>query len=352
MDRNRGVLAGIAVLGVAALIAFLLLSRGSGDARTGAPLPRVEATPGTWVKGVPMPLYRSEMGAALLDGKIYVIGGIAGPDETYSSITAQVDMYDVASRTWSTAPSLPDALHHIGVAALDGRVYVTGGYRTGEGASPEDFTSWVNTGATWVYTPGSDAWERKADLPSPRSAHSSVALGGRIYVIGGVGIDAKVPYAYDPATDTWDSTLPPMPTEREHLGAVALNGKIYAIGGRLISGMSLTNYATLESYDPMARRWTTHASMPTGRAGLTAAVVGGRIHVGGGEDLMNSSVFPQHEAYDPATDTWTSLPDLPTPRHGFVSLDIGGQWYVLGGGTRAGQQTYRTLSNVVEIFTP
>ena len=36
------------------------------------------AEPGTWSRGAPMPTPRGELGAAAVDGKIYVIGAFSG----------------------------------------------------------------------------------------------------------------------------------------------------------------------------------------------------------------------------------------------------------------------------------
>ena len=72
------------------------------------------------------------------------------------------------------------------------------------------------------------------------------------------------------------------------------------------------------------------------------------IHVAGGEDLNNSSTFPQHEALDLATMTWSRGPDLPTKRHGLASAVVDGRWYVIDGGRSAGT----SISDLVEIYTP
>jgi N-acetylneuraminic acid mutarotase len=56
-----------------------------------------------------------------------------------------------------------------------------------------------------------NTWTRKADIPTPRKAHSTAAVDGKIYVIGGLATDTSynnsgaIPAVeeYDPATDTW-----------------------------------------------------------------------------------------------------------------------------------------------------
>jgi N-acetylneuraminic acid mutarotase len=96
-------------------------------------------------------------------------------------------------------------------------------------------------------------------------------------------------------------------------------------------------------YDPLSDTWSTAAPLPTGRSGIGAAALNGRIHVLGGEA---SRTFEQNEAYEPATDTWTSFAPLPTARHGLGVVAIGDALYVLAGGPRPGD----SRSSVVEIF--
>jgi len=60
----------------------------------------------------------------------------------------------------------------------------------------------------------------------------AVAVGNRIYCIGGVGngkyIDAVE--AYDTASDTW-RVAPPLPEAKAWAGACAIDGKVYVAGG-------------------------------------------------------------------------------------------------------------------------
>ena len=65
-----------------------------------------------------MPLPRTEVAAAVLDGRIVVAGGLT-PDGAASD---RADVYDPATNRWSPAPALPLGLHHSGMAALGDRV--------------------------------------------------------------------------------------------------------------------------------------------------------------------------------------------------------------------------------------
>src|SRR2546425_3293326 len=79
-----------------------------------------EALPGKWELRAPMPSARTEVAAAELGGKIYVMGG-------YEKNGDLVEEYDPAKNSWRRRASLPRPLHHIGATAVDGKIYVIGG---------------------------------------------------------------------------------------------------------------------------------------------------------------------------------------------------------------------------------
>src|SRR5262245_38288584 len=104
--------------------------------------------PSLWTTGAPMPTRRSELASALLDGKIYVAGGIG---ENWTTRT-EVERYDPAADTWDTVAPLPVGLNHLGMAAAAGKVYVTGGYA--------DVNFVIDQAATYAYDPAANAWTR------------------------------------------------------------------------------------------------------------------------------------------------------------------------------------------------
>jgi hypothetical protein len=65
-----------------------------------------------------------------------------------------------------------------------------------------------------------------------------------------------------------------MPTPRVTAAAVTIGGKLHVIGGR--NGTTYLN--SVQAYDPVTNSWTTGASMPTARAALGAAGVGGFVY--------------------------------------------------------------------------
>src|SRR6185369_5309076 len=136
-------------------------------------------------------------------------------------------------------------------------------------------------------------WRSVADLPSARAAGAAAAVGGHIYVAGGIGPGrdalAGASLAYDTAADRW-STFAGAPTRREHLGGAAAGGLFYTVGGRTAAG---GNLAVVESFSPATGAWTRRPDLPTARGGLAAAACAGVVIAAGGEGPQGT--FPQVE---------------------------------------------------------
>jgi N-acetylneuraminic acid mutarotase len=278
--------------------------------------PRVAlAVEGSWVSLASLPDPRQEVGVAVLDGRIYVAGGLPRSDA--------LQEYDAATDTWRQRARLPIAVDHPAMAAVAGRIYVIGGY-----------TDSGDSAAVYEYDRAGDRWTQRTSMPTARGAPAAAVIAGRIYVVGGTSATQRDLEAYDPATDSW-TRLPPMPTGRNHLAAGALQGRLYAAGGRP------GNLGVLEVFDPATNLWTTRAPMPTPRSGHAGAVVSDRLYTFGGEGNPASpiGIFREAEVYDPVTDSWRSLDPMPTPRHGVGAAANGNRLYVPAGATQAGGGT-------------
>jgi hypothetical protein len=217
------------------------------EAPSDAPLQPVAPSEGggaAWRRLAPLPSERTEVAAAAVGRRIWVLGGYA-PD---GATLARAEVYDTATDTWSRGPDLPVAVNHAMAATLDGVLYVAGG---NDGRGPSDQVARLDGGR----------WRRLAPLPQGRQAGGLVALDGRLYLVGGVvdGGLASDTQVYDPAADRW-SSAPGLPTSREHLGAAATGGRVYVVGGR--RGGIGNNLAAAEAFDPAAGRWTAVAPMP------------------------------------------------------------------------------------------
>jgi N-acetylneuraminic acid mutarotase len=177
-----------------------------------------------------------------------------------------------------------------------------------------------------------------------------VALGGSLYVIGGMasnGASVNTVEVYNPATNTW-SAAPPLGTRRDNAGAAVLGGQIFVFGGRTreTNGTGPGTLDSVEMLDAASGTWVAKASMPTGRRTMVVGLLRGRAQLMGGERTASGDTFPQNEEYDPATNTWRTLTPMNPGRHGAAGGTINGKVYMVGGGTVAGG----SYSDINEVF--
>lgn len=302
---------------------------------TDSPAPKA-ANPGKWVTRAPLPVPRSEMAwAAVLNERMHLVGGYGEQrvDRAYHHV------YEPKTDKWSDAPPLPRGANHVGVAVLDGRLYAVGGFLE-QNRKPDAL----------CYVLREKEWHAIAPLPQACGAVACVAVGGLLHAIGGAVGDTfptrkSVDWhlAFNPNENRWTERAP-MPLGRDHIGAVAVDGRIHVIGGRVDSFH--TNSNLHHSYDPQEDKWTMRSPLPTARSGHGAVLYRGQIFVMGGEGT--NRVYGQNEAYDPEADKWRSYAPMPTPRHGLGAAAIGDFIHVVGGGPIVGGSVQ---SAVHEAFT-
>eukprot|EP00286_Rhodomonas_abbreviata_P027873 CAMPEP_0181303152 /NCGR_PEP_ID=MMETSP1101-20121128/8394_1 /TAXON_ID=46948 /ORGANISM="Rhodomonas abbreviata, Strain Caron Lab Isolate" /LENGTH=1307 /DNA_ID=CAMNT_0023408683 /DNA_START=219 /DNA_END=4139 /DNA_ORIENTATION=+ len=279
------------------------------------------------------PAGRHAHGFAAIDGKLYVHGGFDG-----SAILDNLLEYDVATATWTnlSTPSSgtpPTARLHHGFAAMDGMLYVHSGADSGY---LDDLHVYNITNATWteLSTPTSGT------PPSGRREHGFAAIDGKLYVYAGLNNSGSYLddlHAYDIDTATWTDLSTPSigipPSARTGMGLVAMNGKLYVQAGRSSTGASLDD---LYEYDIATTTWTNLSTPSSGtpppvRYYHGLAAMNGMLYVHGG----NTALDDLYE-YNITTATWTDLstPSSGTPpsgrrEHGFAAINS--KLYVHGG---------------------
>jgi N-acetylneuraminic acid mutarotase len=95
-----------------------------------------------WTKKTNMPTARGwSHPAPVVDGKIYVLGGYT---KCYGEVLSDVEVYDPVYNSWTKLPDMPFKRALFATAVVNGKIYIIGG--------TED---WGNTGGkeVWEYTP-------------------------------------------------------------------------------------------------------------------------------------------------------------------------------------------------------
>jgi len=289
-----------------------------------------------WTNGSKMPTPRAEVGVALLDAKIYVIGG----EESIIKKSNIVEVYDMQSDKWSRVAPLPIGMNHVGVSTFNGKIYAVGGTHE-NGYSNKLF----------IYNPADDTWREGKSMPVARTALTVNFIQGKLYAVGGVDDVHNVVNTnlmYDPITNNWTERAP-MPTARHHLTSSVVDEKLYVIGGRLLGNgiprpinEGLSNFNDNEMYDPVKNTWTELEQMPTKRSGMSSASIGKNVYVFGGQKV--NGTFENNEKFDTQTNGWTTENPLPTPRLGLGAISADNKIYVVGG------KTWYTIGGEVEIY--
>src|SRR5207248_1590793 len=130
---------------------------------------------GAWREGPPLPTERSEVAAAVVDGTIYVLGGLAKDGHTLQTVEA----LPPGAGAWEERAPLPAPRDHLAAVELGGRLYAVAG-------SPGWFGQQASN-TLWVYDATQDSWADRAPLPLSRAAHAAAAIDGRLSVVGGIG---------------------------------------------------------------------------------------------------------------------------------------------------------------------
>ena len=303
---------------------------------------QVEA--GTWTQKADIPTARHWCGTAVVDGKIYIIGGDIS---TSWGMTAVLEEYDPAADTWTKRSRMPSERHALGAAAVDGIVYAIGGWGGGDQHSTVE-----------AYDPATDKWTKKASMLSKRTGLSSsvVAIDEKIYVISGLGPGTgifSIVMVYDSATDRWTRKAN-IPTARMDHAACVIDGRIYVSGGSLAWPRTPTS-STVEVYDPSTDTWARVSDMPRPRQRHSASTVDGKMYIIGGWDDAMVKLFGEGkldereveewvsivDVYDPGTDTWTTATPHPFVTAGHAAAVVDGKIYTISG--RRGNEIYSTV---------
>jgi len=310
---------------------------GEAGAPSGAGAPSEAGAPSsepaslTWEKPGPnAPERRYEAQGLALDGKLYVFGGFLSG--TAAGLEAAV--FDLATRTWSTLSPMPETLTHAGRAS-DGRyLYFAGGF-IGDGPGP-------SVDHVWKYDPELDAWTELPPLPADRGGGALALLDGKLHFFGGaVHLEGEEYFSADYG-DHWTlalanpsrgwTALAPLPNPRNHLGGCAVNGRIFAIGGQHLNDETAGDQPSVDIYDPASDRWSPGPDLPLPVGHLTSNTIAYRERV-----LVVSGVSYDSRSLDtvfelgPELTAWRELTPLPQPRHSPVSDVLGDTLIVTGG---------------------
>ena len=159
-----------------------------------------------------------------------------------------------------------------------------------------------------------EVWMEIAPMKTARCHFGAVAMGEKIYVMGGYNKkDGKLRSmeVYDTVTNEWSSSssLPNMKNVRDGCAAAVVKDKIYVVGGFL----QVKHLSSCEVFDPNSsstKKWSKiPQEMKQGRSGCAAVGIDDKLYVMGGT-MDHGHRLASMEVYDTTTQTWSILPSM------------------------------------------
>jgi N-acetylneuraminic acid mutarotase len=181
---------------------------------------------------------------------------------TKAAISNSVAPYKVyvpnTNNIWTTKSSLPYSVANYASAVVDNKIYVIGGQN--------EFGSTSNLNTVQIYDPATNNWTLGKPAPNfvwqaAAGATTGLAAPKRIYVAGGCAgfaMGSNQNYAYEPKDDVWVNASS-MPTARYMPTMAVVNDLLYVIGG----GQWMDSVAVNEQYTPMDYFGSTSSTSPS-----------------------------------------------------------------------------------------
>lgn len=187
-----------------------------------------------WSQGaiIPVARRRGSAGVALYNGKFYIVAGIQ--DGHRSGWVSWADEYDPATGIWTTLPNAPQARDHFHVDVINGKIYCAGGRRTSQPNYAANTISSVD-----VFDIATRTWSTPTQIPTPRGAPAVAVVNNELVVAGG-----EVDYqsnalttvqSYNPVTNAW-TNRPNLNVGRHGTQFIYHSGNLYIVAGSTTMG--------------------------------------------------------------------------------------------------------------------
>jgi N-acetylneuraminic acid mutarotase len=241
----------------------------------------------SWSSHAPLPTVPVENPAVVAhEGQLYLFGGSTAP---FSGAVSSVGRYDPATDVWTPLHPMPTPRGGATAQVLDGRIFVVGGM--------DDTGFSLDT--VEVYDPVTDSWSSAPPLLVRRDNPASAVVGGALYLFGGrtrnsngsvVDGALKSVEVLVPSLGVWQLRAE-MPTGRRALVSGVIGGRIVAAGGESTTGGVVS---AVEEYDPATDLWRALSRMPAPRHGMAFGVLGNRLHLVGGGVSAGATASTSH----------------------------------------------------------
>lgn len=276
----------------------------------------------TWTTAQ-LSLPRFEIAAISAANKIYFAGGFTAS----AVLSSRIDIYDVASNSWSTA-ELSEPRARISAATIGDKIMFAGGWnKTNCGSRVSDRVD--------IYNLSTNTWTIST-LSVARVGLSATTAGNKIYFAGGgdfftgYGVYDMIDI-YDDVSNTWTTSV--LNERKSHHGAIAVGNYIYWAGGAMWDNVN--DYTTTCNVE---RRDLTNGTSTELHLFQPSPDFGACTFGGSRTDafLRNGSIvffsgYRQFDIYDPVSGLW-SIGNMTNDLIGAGVISVNNIIYVAGGG--------------------
>lgn len=291
--------------------------------------------PGSYTSFTPdNPLGRTRHCSTILDGKIYVFGGLApgGADDPSFVV------YDINTGEWQTLTSPGVTRWEASMFSYQGNIYVFGGMPR----SGNYFNNIIE------YNVAEDSWSTYVTFDSTYASASATAMGptagtgeNLVYVNPGIS-NSTVIRTFDMQTMTWATIA--KTGARAYVGMAAIGNDVHIATGYNYAGNSINVYH--EIYNTVTKTWSSSIIATVGLRNVRLVSTGEDIYFVGGRNSSNalSAVLKR---YNGSTKTWANLSDVGLPRE-FSTLGYSdGKLYSVGGNTLTSGQVVPSYCYII-----
>jgi N-acetylneuraminic acid mutarotase len=193
----------------------------------------------TWSQGATIPVNRrrGSAGVALHNNKFYIVAGIQ--DGHRSGWVPWTDEYDPVTGIWTTLPDAPQARDHFHVGVINGKIYCAGGRRTSQPNFAANTLSNVD-----VFDIATRTWSTPTQIPTPSGAPAIAVVNNELIVAGGEvdyqSTALSTVQSYNPVTNVW-TARPNLNVGRHATQFINYTGNLYIAAGSTTMGGSGEN---------------------------------------------------------------------------------------------------------------
>ncbi|GEM_PF-358006 len=177
----------------------------------------------TWSTGPNLPAPRAGGGVGLLNNKIHYFTGFGNDVSVDKPDHYVLDLNNLGAG-WTTAAPFPDPRNHLSSAVVNGKLYSIGGQYDHDGSG-------LDLASVYSYDPNTDTWATETPLPGVNSHFEpgTFVSNGKIICVGGEILSDAV-LEYDPITKIW-TQISTLPIALRAPAANIINGKLIVAHG-------------------------------------------------------------------------------------------------------------------------